>query len=59
MAGRPKSIRNCADPDPQHCLVYKEIEMNLDFAIKMTDVADDGVVFHLKEVLSYDDVFAA
>jgi hypothetical protein len=25
----------------------------------MTDVADDGVVLHLQEVLSYDDVLAA
>ncbi len=32
---------------------------HLDFAIKMTDVADDGVVLHLQEVLSYDDVLAA
>merc|ERR1711872_41931 len=33
--------------------------LDLDLAVKVTDVADDGVILHLKEVFASEDVLAA
>jgi len=32
---------------------------SVDFVIEMSDVSDDGVVFHLRHVFGHDDIFVS
>ena len=40
------------------CLAVLLQPLDLDLAVKMTNVADNGVVLHLEEVLASQDVLA-